>query len=177
MGHGREFGGVKHRENAMRSLIATVLSVATLLSVSSSAFAQGAQPAPSAQPAPPVSPGQPGPTVSPGPTPAPAPSSEYRAWPEPGRYHPCPSSVGFGNGRSVCLGLDEPRRHVASYGHYVPGGYGYYDFGPCRHCAAQRFYQSIEALTGCPVGFSMTYGACWPHTWPHAWYVFAPFGG
>jgi hypothetical protein len=155
-------------ENAMRSLIATVLSVATLLSVSSSAFAQGAQPAPSAQPAPPVSPGQPGPTVSPGPTPAPAPSVEYRAWPEPGRYHPCPASVGFGNGRSVCLGVDEPRRHVrhvASYGHYVPGGYGYYDFGPCRHCAAQRFYQSIEALTGCPVGFSQ-YGACWPHTWP-----------
>jgi hypothetical protein len=23
-------------------------------------------------------------------------------------------------------------RHVASYGHYVPGGYGYYDFGPCH---------------------------------------------
>ena len=59
----------------------------------------------------------------------------------------------------------------------VHGGYGYYAFGPYRHYVAQRFYQSIEALTGCPVGFSMTYGACWPHTWPHAWYVFAPFGG
>jgi hypothetical protein len=174
----------------MRSLIAAVFFVATLLSVSSSAFAQGAQPTPelnpqrTPQPAPQLTP-QP----TPGVTPAPAPSSqstsaheEYRAWPEPGRYHPCPASVSFGNGRSVCLGLDEPRRHVrhvhvASYGHYVRGGYGYYDFGPCRHCAAQRFYQSIEALTGCPVGFSMTYGACWPHTWPHAPGVFAPFGG
>ena len=165
----------------MRSLIATVLSVATLLSVSSSAFAQGAQPIPqpTPQPTPQLTP-QPSPQLTPQPTPGPTPSTasssqttkeESRAWPEPGRYHPCPSSVGFGNGRSVCLGLDEPRRHVrhvhvASYGHYVPGGYGYYDFGPCRHCAAQRFYQSIEALTGCPVGFSMQYGACWPHTWP-----------
>ena len=155
----------------MRSLIATVFSVTTLLSVCSSAFAQGAQPAPSA-------------AIIGKPSTAPSPSGgetgaaeeraerleraeraeraeqAQRAWPEPGRYHPCPSSVGFGNGRSVCLGLDEPRRHVrhvhvASYGHYVPGGYGYYDFGPCRHCAAQRFYQSIEALTGCPVAFSM----------------------
>jgi len=165
----------------MRSLIAAVLLVATLLSVSSSAFAQGAQPIPqpTPQPTPQLTP-QPSPQLTPQPTPGPTPSTasssqttkeEFRAWPEPGRYHPCPSSVGFGNGRSVCLGLDEPRRHVrhvhvASYGHYVPGGYGYYDFGPCRHCAAQRFYQSIEALTGCPVGFSMQYGACWPHTWP-----------
>ena len=157
----------------MRSLIAAVLLVATLLSVSSSAFAQGAQPTPELSPQPTP---QPTHQPTPGPTPSTASSSqttkeESRAWPEPGRYHPCPSSVGFGNGRSVCLGLDEPRRHVrhvhvASYGHYVPGGYGYYDFGPCRHCAAQRFYQSIEALTGCPVGFSMQYGACWPHTWP-----------
>ena len=163
----------------MRSLIAAVFFVVTLLSVSSSAFAQGAQPAPSA-------------AIIGKPSTAPSPSggetgaAEERAerlaraerleraeqaWPEPGRSYPCPSSVSFGNGRSVCLGLDEPRRHVrhvhvASYGHYVPGGYGYYDFGPCRHCAAQRFYQSIEALTGCPVGFSMQYGACWPHTWP-----------
>jgi hypothetical protein len=163
-------------ENAMRSLIATVLSVATLLSVSSSAFAQGAQLNPQTpQPTPQLTP-QPTPQPTPSPTPSTAASSQpttpadyMRAWPEPGRYHPCPASVGFGNGRSVCLGLDEPRRHVrhvASYGHYVPGGYGYYDFGPCRHCAAQRFYQSIEALTGCPVGFSMQYGACWPHTWP-----------
>ena len=165
----------------MRSLIAAVLLVATLLSVSSSAFAQGAQPIPqpTPQPTPQLTP-QPTPQLTPQPTPGPTPSTasssqttkeEFRAWPEPGQYHPCPASVGFGNGRSVCLGLDEPRRHVrhvhvASYGHYVPGGYGYYDFGPCRHCAAQRFYQSIEALTGCPVGFSMQYGACWPHTWP-----------
>ena len=151
----------------MRSLIFAVLFVAALLSVSSSASAQGPEPTP-----------QPTPQPIPTPTPTTAASSQpttpqdyMRAWPEPGRYHPCPASVGFGNGRSVCLGLDEPRRHVrhvhvASYGHYVPGGYGYYDFGPCRHCAAQRFYQSIEALTGCPVGFSMQYGACWPHTWP-----------
>jgi hypothetical protein len=147
----------------MRSLIATVLFVATLLSFSSSAFAQTAQPSP-----------QPTPQPTPGPTPSTASSSqptkeEYRAWPEPGRYHPCPASVGFGNGRSVCLGLDERRHvrhvHMASYEHYVRGGYGYYDFGPCRRCTAQRFYQSIEALTGCPVGFSMQYGACWPHTW------------
>jgi hypothetical protein len=163
---------VSNIENAMRSLIATVLSVATLLSVSSSAFTQGAQLNPQTP--------QPTPQLTPQPTPSPTPSTaassqpttpaDYmRAWPEPGRYHPCPASVGFGNGRSVCLGLDEPRRHVrhvASYEHYVPGGYGYYDFGPCRHCAAQRFYQSIEALTGCPVGFRMQYGACWPHTWP-----------
>ena len=113
----------------MRSLIATVFSVTTLLSVSSSAFAQGAQPTP--QPTPQLTP-QP----TPGPTPSTASSSQpttppdyMRAWPEPGRYHPCPASVGFGNGRSVFLGLDEPRRHVrhvhvASYGHYVPGGYG-----------------------------------------------------
>jgi hypothetical protein len=181
----------------MRSLILAVFSVAALLSVSSSAFAQGAQPIPPrnpdvlpvpAEPTPPPQPTPPQPTPG-GPTPSKAASSQptttpenLRAWPEPGRYHPCPSSVGFPNGRTVCLGLDPPRRHVrhvhvASYGHYVPGGYGYYDFGPCRHCAAQRFYQSIEALTGCPVGFSMTYGACWPHTWPHAPGVFAPFGG
>jgi len=98
----------------MRPLIATVLSVATLLSVSSSAFAQAAQPSP--QPTPQPTP-QPAPQPTPGPTPSTASSSqptkeEYRAWPEPGRYHPCPSSVSFGNGRSVCLGLDEPRRHV-----------------------------------------------------------------
>jgi hypothetical protein len=106
---------VSNIENAMRSLIATVLSVATLLSVSSSAFAQGAQPNP-------LTP-QPTPQLTPQPTPSPTPSTaapsqpttpaDYmRAWPEQGRYHPCPASVGFGNGRSVCLGVDEPRRHV-----------------------------------------------------------------
>src|SRR5215470_16806272 len=115
----------------MRSLILAV-SVAALLSVSSGASAQGPEPTP-----------QPTPQPIPTPTPSTAASSQpttpqdyMRAWPEPGRYHPCPASVGFGNGRSVCLGLDESRRHVrqvhvASYGHYVPGGYGYYDFGPC----------------------------------------------
>ena len=120
----------------MRSLIAAVFFVVTLLSVSSSAFAQGAQPAPSA-------------AIIGKPSTAPSPSSgetraaeeraerleraeaverterlerAEQAWPEPGRSYPCPSSVSFGNGRSVCLGLDEPRRHVrhvhvASYGH------------------------------------------------------------
>jgi len=89
----------------MRSLIAAVFSVATLLSANSGTFAQGAQPGP-------------GPMLGPGATPNPAPSSQSsseeapRAWPEPGRYHPCPASVAFGTGRSVCLGLDEPRRHA-----------------------------------------------------------------
>jgi hypothetical protein len=177
----------KTKRGFTRPSIAAVVFVAALLSANSGAFAQDAQPGPGPTVSPGPTPG-PGPTVKPGPTVSPAPSSQSsteeipRTWPEPGRYHPCPASVDFGNGRSVCLGVDEPRRHVrhvhvASYGHYVPGGYGYYDFGPCRHCAAQRFYQSIEALTGCPVGFSMTYGACWPHTWPHAPGVFAPFGG
>jgi len=107
----------------MRSLIATVLSVATLLSVSSSAFTQGAQLNPQTpQPTPQLTP-QPTPQLTPQPTPSPTPTTaassqpttpaDYmRAWPEQGRYHPCPASVGFGNGRSVCLGLDEPRRHV-----------------------------------------------------------------
>src|SRR6516225_6837388 len=114
----------------MRSLIATVFSVTTLLSVSSSAFAQGAQPTP--QPTPQLTP-QP----TPGPTPSTASSSQpttppdyMRAWPEPGRYHPCPASVGFGNGRSVCLGLDE-HVHVArsadgyGYRHHYGYHYGY----------------------------------------------------
>ena len=104
------------RENAMRSLVAAVFSVATLLSVSSNAFAQGAQPTP--QPTPQLTP-QP----TPGPTPSTASSSQpttppdyMRAWPEPGRYHPCPASVGFSPGRSVCLGLDEPSEAVAMLG-------------------------------------------------------------
>jgi hypothetical protein len=136
----------------MCSLIGAVFSVAALLSATSGAFAQGAQPGPTpgpglTVPAPKVSPGPtPGvaprptfaptpdaaptpPTANPGPTVSPAPSSQSsteetaRAWPEPGRYHPCPASVSFGNGRSVCLGLDEPRRHGYRhhYGHY----YGY----------------------------------------------------
>jgi len=61
---------------------------------------------------------------------------------------------------------------VGASAHYVPGGYGYYAFGPYRHYAAQRFYQCehFNCASGCcPVGFSMQYGACWPHTWPHAW--------
>jgi len=121
----------------MRSLIAAVLLVATLLSVSSSAFAQGAQPTPELNPQP--SP-QPALQPTPGPTPSTASSSqttkeEFRAWPEPGRYHPCPSSVGFGNGRSVCLGLDEHgyRHHYGyHYGYAVPvfekNGNAYYGF-------------------------------------------------
>jgi len=132
----------------MRSLIAAVLLVATLLSVSSSAFAQGAQPIPqptpqptpqlTPQPSPQLTP-QPSPQLTPQPTPGPTPSTasssqttkeEFRAWPEPGWYHPCPSSVGFGNGRSVCLGLDE-HVHVArsadgyGYRHHYGYHYGY----------------------------------------------------
>src|SRR6516225_5424768 len=123
----------------MRSLIAAVFFVATLLSVSSSAFAQGAQPTPELNP-------QPTPQLTPQPTPGPTPSTasssqpttppDYmRAWPEPGRYHPCPASVGFGNGRSVCLGLDEHgyRHHYGyHYGYAVPvfekNGNAYYGF-------------------------------------------------
>jgi hypothetical protein len=106
-------------ENPMRS---AVFCVAVLLSVTSGSFAQNAQP--SASPAPggltPTPTPNPSPTPSPGlkPEPSPAPSTQAsseespKAWPEPGRYHPCPASVGFSPGRSVCLGLDEPRRHV-----------------------------------------------------------------
>src|SRR6516164_8228532 len=111
----------------MRSLIFAVLFVAALLSVSSNAFAQGAQPIPQLTPQPTP---QPTPQLAPQPTPSPTPSTaassqpttppaDYmRAWPEPGRYHPCPSSVGLPNGRTVCLGWDHERRrprarHVA----------------------------------------------------------------
>ena len=98
----------------MRSLIAAVFFVVTLLSLSSSAFAQGAQPMPQVTP-------QQTPQLTPQPIPTPSPSTaapsqpttppDYmRAWPEPGRYHPCPASVGFGNGRSVCLGLERGPR-------------------------------------------------------------------
>jgi len=41
---------------------------------------------------------------------------------------------------------------------YVPGGYGYYNFGPYRHHAAERFYQCehFNCASGCcPVGYSM----------------------
>jgi hypothetical protein len=110
----------------MRSLIFAVLFVAALLSASSTACAQGAQPIPQLTPEPPpqLTP-QPTPQPTPGPTPSTAASSqpttppEYmRAWPESGRYHPCPASVGLPNGRTVCLGWDDERRrsrtrHVA----------------------------------------------------------------
>ena len=98
----------------MRASIAAVLSVAVLMSLTSGAFAQGAQPSPNPTPSP-------TPNASPTPGPGPAPSSSSTPTPtstetpplrETGRYHPCPASVSFGNGRSVCLGLDEPRRHV-----------------------------------------------------------------
>jgi hypothetical protein len=49
---------------------------------------------------------------------------------------------------------------------YVPGGYGYYDFGPYRHYAAQRFYQCehFTCASGCcPVGSSMQNGFCQWH--------------
>ena len=102
----------------MRSLIFAVFFVAALLSASSIAFAQGAEPTP--QPTPQLTP-----QLTPAPTPSTAASSqpttppEYmRAWPEPGRHHPCPASVGLANGRTVCLGWDDGRRrsrtrHVA----------------------------------------------------------------
>jgi hypothetical protein len=120
----------------MRSLILAVFSVAALLCVSSNALAQGVQPIPrltpppNTQPTPPLS-GQPAPqpntqpapepnTQLTPPTPSPTPGaaasspatkeSEYRAYPESGRYHPCPASVGFPDGRTVCLGLDDVRR-------------------------------------------------------------------
>ena len=123
----------------MRALIATVFSVAVLMSPNSGVLAQSAQPSPSPVPNVVPSPNPPTPTVtpspsptlsptlptlsptlpapSPSPTPSPAPSSAASSINTPpiretGRYHPCPASVGFGNGRSVCLGLDEPRRHV-----------------------------------------------------------------
>jgi len=51
----------------------------------------------------------------------------------------------------------------ASAYYYVPGGYGYYDFGPYRHSAAQRFYacEHFNCASGCcPVGSSMQGGFC-----------------
>ena len=44
---------------------------------------------------------------------------------------------------------------------FVPGGYGYYAFGPYRHDAAQRFYQCehFNCASGCcPIGSSMYLG-------------------
>jgi hypothetical protein len=115
----------------MRALIATVFSVAVLMSPNFGVLAQGAQPsapttpnvAPSLNATPNVTPSpNPAPSITipaPGPSPTPNPpssqSSSVNITPplrETGRYHPCPASVGFGNGRSVCLGLDEPRKHV-----------------------------------------------------------------
>jgi len=127
----------------MRFLIAAVFFVATLLSVSSSAFAEelgpgpavspSATPSPSPSPSATPSPTLPGltvPATSPSLTPSPAPSSQSSSINntppirETGRYHPCPSSVGFGNGRSVCLGLDN-HVHVASYRCHYGYHYGY----------------------------------------------------
>jgi hypothetical protein len=114
----------RHRENAMGPLIAVVFSVAALLSAISGAFAQGAEPGSSPTVSPSVTPGpsptpSPSSTPNPSPTPSPGPSpqssSTYNTPPikETGRYHPCPASVGLPNGRTVCLGLDQPARHVA----------------------------------------------------------------
>jgi hypothetical protein len=126
----------------MRSLILAVFSVAALLCVNSDALAQGVQPIPQLTPQPNTQPTpQPNTQLTPlpntQPTPSPPPSaaassqatkpSEYRAYPEPGRYHPCPASVGFPDGRTVCLGLDERRRprtwHVAR--RVASWGWGY----------------------------------------------------
>jgi hypothetical protein len=79
----------------MRSLTAAVFSVAALLSVNTSVFAQDAQ----SSPGPALSPGLGGTDHTP-------------PIIEAGRYHPCPASVGLPDGRTVCLGLDQPRRHV-----------------------------------------------------------------
>jgi hypothetical protein len=128
----------------MRSLILAVFSVAALLCVSSDALAQGVQPIPQLTPQPNTRPTpqlsiqptpqpntqtpQPNTQLTPlpntQPTPSPPPGaaasseatkpSEYRAYPEPGRYHPCPASVGFPDGRTVCLGLDDVRRRPHS---------------------------------------------------------------
>jgi hypothetical protein len=98
------------RENAMRSLVAAVFSVATLLSVSSNAFAQGAQPGPGPAPA-----GAPG-AAAPSPQILSSGTDHTPPIIETGRYHPCPASVGFSPGRSVCLGLDEPSEAVAMLG-------------------------------------------------------------
>jgi len=46
---------------------------------------------------------------------------------------------------------------------HVTGGYGYYDFGPYRFYAAQRFYQCehFNCASGCcPVGSSIQNGVC-----------------
>jgi hypothetical protein len=106
----------------MRAVIATMFSVAVLMSLNSGVFAQGAQPnatpTPNVTPSPNALPSITVPTPPPSPTPNPAPSSQASSinitppLRETGRYHPCPASVAFANGRSVCLGLDEPRRHL-----------------------------------------------------------------
>jgi hypothetical protein len=47
---------------------------------------------------------------------------------------------------------------VGASAHVVPGGYGYYAFGPYRHYAAERFYQCehFNCASGCcPIGSSM----------------------
>jgi hypothetical protein len=131
-------------ENAMRSLIVAVFSVA-LLCVNSGAFAQGDQPIPqpSTQPIPQPN-TQPSTRPTAQPTPRPTPSaasssqptpSEYKSYAEPGRYHPCPASVGFPDGRIVCLGWDDERRrphtrHAARRVASCSRGWGC----GCRYC-------------------------------------------
>jgi hypothetical protein len=151
----------KTKHGFTRPSIAALVFVAALLSANSAqpGPAPTVSPGPTSgaaplAPAPPVpAPTVPAPTVSPGPTPgaaptvlptvSPAPSSQSsteetspRAWPEPGRYHPCPASVSFGNGRSVCLGLDEPRRH--GYRHHYGHHYGY--AGPVFESNGNAYY-------------------------------------
>jgi hypothetical protein len=112
-------GAASSGENAMRSLIVAVFSVA-LLCVSSGAFAQDVQPIPQPNTQPSTRPtAQPTPRPTPGAASSSQPTpSEYTSYSEPGRYHPCPASVGFPDGRVVCLGWDDERRrshtrHVA----------------------------------------------------------------
>ncbi len=125
----------------MRFLILAVFSVAALLCGISGAFAQGVQPIP--QPNTQLNPQpntQPNTQPTPQPTPGAAASSqatkpsEYRAYPEPGRYHPCPASVGFPEGRTVCLGLDERRRpHARHVGRRITS-WGWGCECCCRYC-------------------------------------------
>ena len=63
---------------------------------------------------------------------------------------------------AVAVGLLGTMTFAAS-AHYVPGGYGYYDFGPYRHYAAQRFYQCEHFTCNsgcCPIGSSIQDGFC-----------------
>jgi hypothetical protein len=74
----------------------------------------------------------------------------------------------------IAAGLLFAATFGASAHYYVPGGYGYYSFGPYRHDAAQRFYacEHFNCASGCcPVGSSIQDGFCRPHVvgWWRGW--------